>query len=51
MEKLGSLSIGDKIKWQGHIWTIIDKSGNGVSLLPDDGIENPMLKILEDKIK
>lgn len=51
MEKLGSLSIGDKIKWQGHIWTIINKSGDGVSLLPDDGIENPMRKILEGETK
>lgn len=51
MEKLGSLSIGDKIKWKGYIWTIVDKSGDSVSLLPDTGIENPIRKILEGETK
>lgn len=51
MEKLGNLSIGDKTKWQGYIWTIVDKSGDSVSLLSDDGIENPMRKILEGETK
>ena len=51
MEKLGNLSVGDKIKWKGVLWTIVDKSGDSVSLLSDDGIENPMLKILEGETK
>ena len=49
MEKLGNLSVGDKIKWKGVLWTIVNKTDIDVSILPDNGIENPMRKILEGK--
>lgn len=51
MEKIGNLSIGDKIKWKGAVWTIIHKTDTEVSLLADSGIENPIKKILEGETK
>ena len=51
MEKLGNLSAGDKIKWKGHTWTIVNKTDTEVSILPDTGIENPIKKILEGETK